>query len=114
MNQKEILNKMARINKEVEKNQLNIIKEKILERNFHLQKSKRNVFMRKILEKIRKRLISEISHILHPTLENQKEINLILLKEIERLKDAHALRDGSSLKNKNEKESTKSRQEDQK
>jgi hypothetical protein len=87
MNQKEILQKIAEIQRDLEKEQFNIIKEKILERKFHLHKSKRILFIRKLIEKFRKRLILEIGLILDPILENQKEINLRFLKEIKRLKE---------------------------
>jgi hypothetical protein len=88
MDREEILRKIEEIRSGVEKNQLNTLRAKILERRFHLHGSHRNRFSRLFLHKFRKRLILEMSLILQPILDNQKEINLRLLKEIEHLREA--------------------------
>jgi len=88
MDREEILRKIEEIRGEVEKDQLQTLRSKILERRFHLHGSHRHWVSRFILQKIRKRLVLEMSLILQPILDNQKEINLRFLKEIERLKEA--------------------------
>ncbi|MDH7512483.1 MAG: hypothetical protein QHH14_06020 [Clostridiales bacterium] len=88
MDREEILRKIEEIRGEVEKDQLKTLRSKILERRFHFHGSHRNWVSRFILQKIRKRLILEMSLILQPILDNQKEINLRFLKEIERLKES--------------------------
>jgi hypothetical protein len=62
---------------------------KIQLREMNYQKSGRGFFMAAIINKLRRRLIVEINHILEPILENQKEINLRLLKEVEKIKKIH-------------------------
>jgi len=114
MNQKEILEKIKEIKEELEKDQFNIIREKILERRFHLHKSKRYFFIRKLIQKIRKRLILEIGLILHPVLKNQEEINLRFLNEIEQLKESYSSHELNQQKNENEKKSPKPFSKDQK
>jgi hypothetical protein len=88
MDREEILKKIKEIRKEVEKDQLNHLRAKIMERKFHLHGSHRKAILRIIPQKIRKRLILEVSLILQPILDNQKEINLRFLKEIEHLREA--------------------------
>jgi hypothetical protein len=88
MDREEILKKIKEIRKEVEKDQLNHLRAKIMERKFHFHTSHRRAILRIIPEKIRKRLILEVSMILQPILDNQKEINLRFLKEIELLREA--------------------------
>jgi hypothetical protein len=90
MDREEILRKIKEIRAEVEKDQLETLRSKILERRFHLHGSHRNRVSRLFLGKIRKRLILEMSLILQPILDNQRDINLRFLKEIERLKEAIA------------------------
>ncbi len=92
MDRQEILKKIEEIRREVEKDQLAIFRGKILERRFHLHPSHRGFFFKRVLQKIRKRLILEISLILQPILDNQKEINLRFLKEIEKLKETVSMR----------------------
>jgi len=87
MDREEILKKIKEIRKEVEKDQLNHLRAKIMERKFHLHGSHRKAIFRIIPQKIRKRLILEVSLILQPILDNQKEINLRFLKEIELLRE---------------------------
>jgi len=88
MDREEILRKIEEIRSEVEKDQLKTLRSKILERRFHLHGSHRSWVSRLFLQKFRKRLILEMSLILQPILDNQREINLRFLKEIERLKEA--------------------------
>jgi len=88
MDREEILRKIEEIRNGVEKDQLNTLRAKILERRFHLHGSHRSRISRLFLQKFRKRLILEMSLILQPILDNQKEINLRFLREIERLKEA--------------------------
>jgi len=88
MDREEILKKIKEIRREVERDQLNHLRAKIMERKFHLHGSHRNAILRLIPLKFRKRLILEVSLILQPILDNQKEINLRFLKEIELLREA--------------------------
>jgi len=88
MDREEILKKIKEIRKEVEKDQLDHLRAKIRERKFHLHGSHRKGILGIIPQKIRKRLLLEVSLILQPVLDNQKEINLRFLKEIELLRDA--------------------------
>jgi hypothetical protein len=113
MDKKEILERIAEIKAEVEKDQFNIIREKILERPFHLHKSHRNFFTRRLIQKIRKRLILEISLILEPILDKQKEINLRFLDEIKRLREAYSLQEQNRQKEENEAKNSKSLEKDQ-
>jgi hypothetical protein len=88
MDREEILRKIEEIRSGVEKDQLNTLRAKILERRFHLHGSHRSRISRLFLQGLRKRLILEMSLILQPILDNQKEINLRFLRELERLKEA--------------------------
>jgi MoaA/NifB/PqqE/SkfB family radical SAM enzyme len=63
-----------------------IIRQKILQREFQVFAPRRLSFLSTFIKKIRNRMAVEIAHVLEPILENQKEINLRLLKEIEELK----------------------------
>ncbi len=90
MDREEILKKIKEIRREVERDELNHLRAKIMERKFHLHGSHRNAIVRLIPLAIRKRLILEISLILQPILDNQREINLRFLKEIERIREALA------------------------
>ncbi len=86
MDRKEIIERMDAIKKELAEDQFDLIKEKILERNFHHHKSDRKFLLRRLIEGMRRRLMLEIEMILEPMLDNQKEINLRLLEEIQRMK----------------------------
>jgi len=86
MDRKEILERIDAIKKELAEDQFDIIKEKILERKLHHHKSDRKFLLRRLIEGMRRRLMLEIEMILEPMLENQKEINLRLLEEIQRIK----------------------------
>lgn len=88
MEREEILQRIKKIGAELEIDQLQIIKQKILERQYHLHKSERNRILHWLIKKARKRLILEVNLLLEPILENQKEINLRFLKEIELIKEA--------------------------
>lgn len=87
MNREEIIQKIESIRKSLEQDQFEIMTEKILERKFHLHCSNRNFIVRKLIEGMRKRLINEISLILEPILDKQREINLRYLKEIKGIKE---------------------------
>jgi hypothetical protein len=113
MDKKEILERIADIKAEVEKDQFNIIREKILERRFHLHKSHRNFLTRGLIQKIRKRLILEISLILEPILDKQKEINLRFLDEIKRLREACSLQEQNQQKEENETKNSRPLKKDQ-
>ena len=101
MDREEILKKISEIRREVESDQLNHLRAKIMERKFHLHGSHRNVILRMIPLKIRQRLILEMSLILQPVLDNQKEINLRFLKEIELLREALSAQQPGSAKEEN-------------
>ena len=88
MDRSDILDKIAQIKQDIDREQFDIIREKIYERRFHLHKSHRNIFMRKIIQKLRKKLLQEVGFILEPILENQKEINLRLLRKLEQLSNS--------------------------
>ncbi len=86
MDRKEILERIDAIKKELAEDQFDIIKEKILERKFHHHKSNRKFLLGRLIEGMRRKLMFEIEMILEPMLDNQKEINLRLLEEIQRMK----------------------------
>lgn len=102
MERKEILKKIAHIQKELEQDQFKIIHEKILDRPFYLHKSHRNIFLRKIIHALRRRLAVEVNLILEPILENQKEINLRFLKEIKHIKEVLAREEMNKAEKENE------------
>jgi hypothetical protein len=89
MERKQILAKIEKIKKEIEADSCALIREKIQQRDLNFQKSGRGFFFAFFINKLRRRLIVEMNHILEPILENQKEINLRLLKEIEKIKKSH-------------------------
>lgn len=86
MDRKEILDRIDTIKKELAEDQFGIIKEKILEKRLHHHKSDRKFLLRRLIEGMRRRLMLEIDLILEPILDNQKEINLRLLEEAQRMK----------------------------
>jgi hypothetical protein len=86
MDQENILNKIKQIRDELSQDQYELLKGKILERQFHQHKSARNPLSRRIIKKLRRKLVNEIELALGPVLDNQREINLRFLEEIERLK----------------------------
>lgn len=86
MDRKEILERIDIIKKELAEDQFDIIKEKILEKKLHHHKSDRKFLLRRLIEGMRRRLMLEIDLILEPMLDNQKEINLRLLEEVQRMK----------------------------
>ena len=89
MERKQILAKIEKIKKEIEADSCELIREKIQQRDLNFQKSGRGFFFAFIINKLRRRLLVEINHIMEPILENQKEINLRLLKEVEKIKKSH-------------------------
>ena len=86
MDRKEILERIDAIKKELAEDQFDIIKKKILEKKLHHHKSDRKFLLRRLIEGMRRRLMLEIDLILEPMLDNQKEINLRLLEEVQRMK----------------------------
>jgi hypothetical protein len=86
MNRKEILEKIETVRMELAEDQFHILRDKILERKFHHHKSDRKWFLGRIIEGLRRKLMREIEFILEPLFDNQKEINLRLLEELNRLK----------------------------
>jgi hypothetical protein len=89
MENKEILAKIEKIKAEIEADACDLIREKIQQRDLHFQKSGRGFVFAPLINALRRRLLVEMNHVLEPILENQKEINLRLLKEIEKLKQSH-------------------------
>jgi hypothetical protein len=89
MEKKEILAKIEKIKDGIEADACDLIREKIQQREWKLQKSGRGFLLAPIINKLRRRLLVEINHMLEPILEDQKEINLRLLKEIEKIKKSH-------------------------
>lgn len=89
MESKQILAKIEKIKKEIEADSCELIREKIQQRDLHFQKSGRGFLFAPLINKLRRRLLVEMNHIMEPILENQKEINLRLLKEIEKIKNSH-------------------------
>lgn len=89
MENKEILAKIEKIKTEIEANACDLIRAKIQQRDLHFQKSGRVFIFAPLVNALRRRLLVEINHIIEPVLENQKEINLRLLKEIEKIKKSH-------------------------
>jgi len=89
MEKEEILAKIEKIKSEIEADSCDLIREKIQQRDLNFQKSGKGFFLALIINKLRRRLIVEMNHIFEPILENQKEINLRLLKEIEKIKKSH-------------------------
>jgi hypothetical protein len=89
MENKEILAKIEKIKTEIEADACDLIREKIQQRDLHFQKSGRGLVFAPLVNALRRRLLVEINHIIEPVLENQKEINLRLLKEIEKIKQSH-------------------------
>ena len=66
MDQKEIIERIDVIKKELSADQFDIITEKILERKFHHHKSNRKFFLGIFIEGMRRRLMLEIEMILEP------------------------------------------------
>jgi hypothetical protein len=89
MEKEEILAKIDRIKNEIEADACDLIREKIQQRDLNFRKSGKGFFLAPLINGLRRRLLIEMNHILEPLLENQKEINLRLLKEIEKIKKSH-------------------------
>ena len=88
MDRQDILKRIEQIREELSEDRYALMKEKILERRFHLHKSARNPLSRWLIRRIRAKLRNEVELVLGPVLDNQQEINLRFLDEIERLKQA--------------------------
>ena len=106
MDRTEILKKITQIKQDIDREQFDIIREKIYERHLHLHKSHRNVFMRKIIQIFRKKLLQEVGFILEPILENQKEINLRLLRKLEQLSRSYRQQEMESTPGNDEKKNS--------
>lgn len=86
MDRDAILKKIETLRRELEADQADLLRSKIMERPFHLHRSSRNPLTRRLIESFRKRLMLEMELVFEPLLNNQREINLRFLEEIERLK----------------------------
>ncbi len=113
MDREDILKKISDIRDELSRDQYQILKEKIMERRFHVHESARNPLLRKIIHKLRGKLSNEIELVLEPVLDNQREINLRLLEELERLKQACLSGMPGSAGQSHEKQNTSAYEKDQ-
>jgi hypothetical protein len=86
MEKEDILRKVNEIKDELERDQFQVMMEKIQENEFHLHRSERNIFLRWLIRRFRKRLLVEVQLIMEPVLEKQKEINTRFLYELEKIK----------------------------
>jgi len=86
MNKEKIIKTIKYIKFDISRDNCNIIEKKSHYREFKIFSPNRLKVLSKIIKKVRRRLVSEIAHILEPELDKQQEINLRLLKEIEELK----------------------------
>ena len=89
MERKRIVAKIEKVKQGIEDDAEELLLKKILQREFHFQRSGRGFLSARLIDRLRRRLIVEMNHILEPILDNQKEINLRLLKEIQKLKKSH-------------------------
>jgi hypothetical protein len=89
MESKDILAKIEKIKAGIEADAGDLIREKIQQRDLHFQRSGKGFILAPLINALRRRLLVEVNHLLEPLLENQKEINLRLLKEIEKIKESH-------------------------
>jgi len=88
MERAEILARIAAIKSEVDAVNHEIILRLITERRIHVQTSHRASLLGRIINRIRQKLLFEVERGLGPMFDQQREINLRLLKEIETLKSA--------------------------
>jgi hypothetical protein len=89
MENNEIEARISKIKEEIEADACDLIREKIRQREWNCRKSGRGFLLAPLINRLRQRLLREMNHILEPIFENQKEINLRLLKEIEKIKQSH-------------------------
>jgi len=86
MERAEILARIAVIKTEVDAVNHEIIRRLITERRIHVQPSHRASLLGRLINRIRQKLLFEVERGLGPMFDQQREINLRLLKEIEALK----------------------------
>jgi len=113
MERKEILEKIEAVRRELADDQLAIVKDKIYERKFHHHKSDRKWFLGRLIEAMRRKLMMEVEFILEPWLDNQREINLRLLEEVKRLKNAVTTLEKTEDEKEHDSQSQESQPEDQ-
>lgn len=88
MERAEILARIAAVKTQVDAVNHDSICRLITERRIHVQPSHRASLLGRLINRIRQKLLFEVERGLGPILEQQREINLRLLKEIEALKAA--------------------------
>lgn len=88
MERADILARIDAIKTKVEDVNRDIIHRLIDERRIHVQTSHRTSLLGGLINRMRRKLLFEVERGLGPAFEQQREINLRLLKEIEALKAA--------------------------
>jgi hypothetical protein len=88
MERAEILARIAAIKTEIDAVNHDIIRRLIAEHRIHVQTSHRASLLGRLINRMRQKLLFEVERGLGPMFEQQREINLRLLKEIEALKAA--------------------------
>jgi len=88
MERAEILSRIAAIKTEIEAVNHDIIRRLITEHRIYVQTSHRASWLGRLINRMRQKLLFEVERGLRPMFEQQREINLRLLKEIEALKSA--------------------------
>ena len=88
MERAEILARITAIKAEVDAVNHEIIRRLIAEDRIHVQTSHRASLLGSLINRIRQKLLFEVERGLGPKFEQQREINIRLLKEIETLKAA--------------------------
>jgi hypothetical protein len=88
MERTEILARIAAVRTQIDAVNHDIICRLITEHRIHVQPSHRTSLLGRLINRTRQKLLFEVERGLGPMLEQQREINLRLLKEIEALKEA--------------------------
>jgi hypothetical protein len=88
MERAEILARIAAVKTQVDAVNHDIIRRLITEHRIHVQPSHRTSLLGRLINRMRQKLLFEVERGLGPMFEQQREINLRLLKEIEALKEA--------------------------
>ena len=88
MERTEILVRIAAVKTQVDAVNHDIICRLIAEHRIHVQTSHRTSLLGRLINRMRQKLLFEVERGLGPMFEQQREINLRLLKEIEALKAA--------------------------
>ena len=86
MERAEILARIAAIKTKVDAVNHDIIHRLISEHRIHVQTSHRTSLLGRLINRMRQKLLFEVERGLGPMFEQQREVNLRLLKEIETLK----------------------------